>query len=105
MPITSFKVKGGEVSGFHKIAPGARITFTVTLPDSDCTAAVSARVGDTRRDGRVNLCDKGGYVITQPKAAPGSCRSPKSCFARPSAGTPLTSYLHGSDMDAHCADR
>lgn len=63
-PITSFKVKGGDVSGFKTIAPGARITFTVTVPGSDCAAAVSARVGDARRDGRVNLCDKGGYVLT-----------------------------------------
>jgi hypothetical protein len=63
-PITSFKVKGGEVSGFKKIAPGARITFNVTVPGNECTAAVSARVGENRRDGRVNLCDQGGYVLT-----------------------------------------
>ena len=63
-PITSFKVKGGEVSGFSQIAPGARITFTVSMPGDDCAAAVSARVGSARRDGRVNLCDKGGWVLT-----------------------------------------
>ena len=63
-PITSFKVKGGEVSGFKKIAPGARVTFKVNMPGSECTAAVSARVGDARRDGRVNICDQGGYVLT-----------------------------------------
>lgn len=63
-PITSFKVKGGEVSGFKKLAPGARVTFTVTVPGSECNAAVSARVGENRREGRVNLCDSGGYVLT-----------------------------------------
>lgn len=63
-PITSFKVKGGEVSGFKTIGPGQRVTFTVTVPGSECAAAVSARAGDSRRDGRVNLCDKGGYVLT-----------------------------------------
>lgn len=62
-PITGFKVKGGEVTGFKTIGAGKRITFTVTVPGSDCAAAVSARVGESRRDGRVNLCDKGGYVL------------------------------------------
>lgn len=63
-PITSFKVKGGEVSGFKTIGPGKRVTFTVTVPGSECAAAVSARVGENRREGRVNLCDQGGYVLT-----------------------------------------
>ena len=63
-PITSIKVKGGEVSGFKKLAPGARLTFTVTVPGSACSATISARVGDNRREGRVNLCDAGGYVLT-----------------------------------------
>lgn len=55
--------QGGEVTGFKTIGAGKRITFTVTVPGSDCVAAVSARVGESRRDGRVNLCDKGGYVL------------------------------------------
>ena len=63
-PITGFKVKGGEVSGFKQIGAGKRVTFTVTVPGSECAAAVSARVGESRRDGRVNLCDQGGYVLT-----------------------------------------
>lgn len=63
-PITGVMVKGGEVSGFKKIAPGARVTFTVTVPGKECAAAISARVGENRRSGRVNLCDAGGYVLT-----------------------------------------
>jgi hypothetical protein len=62
-PITSFKVKGGEVSGFKAIAPGQRLTFTVTIPEGPCMAAVSAFASGGRTDGRVNICDKGGYVV------------------------------------------
>jgi hypothetical protein len=69
-PITSFKVKGGEVSGFKAIAPGARITFTVTLPDGPCVAPVSAFTSGGRSDGRVNICDKGGYVLDLGESGP-----------------------------------
>ena len=69
-PITSFKVKGGEVSGFKAIAPGERITFTVSLPDGSCVAKVSAFRQGGRTDGPVNICDKGGYILDLGESGP-----------------------------------
>ena len=69
-PITKFKVKGGEVSGFKAIAPGERITFTVSLPDGSCVAKVSAFRQGGRTDGPVNICDKGGYVLNVDASGP-----------------------------------
>jgi hypothetical protein len=69
-PITKFKVKGGEVSGFKAIAPGERITFTVSLPDGTCIAKVSAFRQGSRTDGPVNICDKGGYILDLGESGP-----------------------------------
>ena len=55
-------MKGGEVSGFKAIAPGERVTFTVSLPDGSCVATGSAFRHGGRTDGPVNICDKGGYI-------------------------------------------
>jgi hypothetical protein len=63
-PISKFIVRGGEVSGFGKIGAGERLTFTVSLPDAICTAVIGAFVSGSRREGRVNICDAGGYVLT-----------------------------------------
>lgn len=69
-PITKFKVKGGEVSGFKAIAPGERVTFTVSLPDGSCVAKVSAFRQGGRTDGPVNICDKGGYILDLGESGP-----------------------------------
>lgn len=69
-PITKFKVKGGDVRGFKAIAPGQRITFTVSLPDGSCVARVSAFRQGGRTDGPVNICDKGGYVLNLDASGP-----------------------------------
>lgn len=65
-PITKFKVKGGDVRGFKAIAPGQRITFTVSLPDGSCVARVSAFRQGGRTDGpRQHL--RQGRLRAQPR--------------------------------------
>ncbi len=69
-PISKFFVRGGEVSGFQQIGAGQRVTFTVSLPDASCSAMIGASVSGNRFEGRVNICDAGGYVLTPLSAGP-----------------------------------
>jgi hypothetical protein len=62
--LTGFRVRGGEVEGFTRTGPGDTLTVTVTLPDGQCDAFISARFGSAVVDGRANICDEEGYVVT-----------------------------------------
>ena len=64
-PLVAFRVRGGTVEGFKRIAPGKNLVVKLTLPDGTCQAFVQVRTDSgTVEDGAANLCDPKGVVIS-----------------------------------------
>ena len=62
--MTSFRVRGAEVDGFSRTKGGETLTVRVIMPEGQCEGFVQAGFGSDRAEGRANICDRQGYVVT-----------------------------------------